>query len=303
MTMLAAESRALENERPYLMGVAYRLLGSQSDAEDVVQEALLRIRDSSEIISLRAYLTTVVTRLCLDELRSARRRRETYVGPNLPEPVLTTRLDAPAESGVEHREDVSLAFLMLLDQLSPNQRAVFVLREVFDLSFTEIAAIIGRSEAACRKLLSRGHAQLEQPSERKLSPASAQLNVATAFFHALASGDMLEVVKLLSDDAISVTDHGGKAQAARKPILGGERVARFFIGLMRKGLHASGGYTAMPGQLNGAPALIVWGPDGSPEAAMILRIERTPAGDRVTSIANMRNPDKLRAIARRAYVS
>jgi RNA polymerase sigma-70 factor (ECF subfamily) len=300
--MLAAESRALENERPYLIGVAYRLLGNESDAEDVVQEAMLRVGDSQpEIRSLRAYLTTIVTRLCLDELRSARRRRVRYVGPYLPEPVLTTRLDAPEAAGLEHQEDVSMAFLLLLDQLSPRERAVFVLREVFDLPFPEIATIVERNEAACRKLLSRARAQLERPGAAQVAPAPAQLSVASAFFQALASGDTMEVIKLLTDDAVSITDHGGKAQAARKPVRGAERVARFFTGLVQKGLRA-GGYAALPGQLNGAPALIVWRADGTPEAAFILRIEAREQGARVASIAIMRNPDKLRAVGRKACI-
>jgi RNA polymerase sigma-70 factor (ECF subfamily) len=147
-TSTVASPADLARERPYLLGVAYRLLGSASDAEDVVQEALLRAGEREDLRSLRAFLTTVVTRLCLDELRSARRRRELYVGPWLPEPVLTDGLDAPAQGGAEHKESVSLAFLVVLEQLSPLERAVFVLREVFDLDFAEIAQAIGRSEAA-----------------------------------------------------------------------------------------------------------------------------------------------------------
>lgn len=302
MTLLAQEERALEAERPYLIGVAYRLLGSASDAEDMVQEALLRARDAASIQSPRAYLTTIVTRLCLDELRSARRRRERYVGPNLPEPVLTTRLDAPATQGLEHREDVSLAFLLLLDQLSPRERAVFVLREVFDLPFDEIAAIVERSEPACRKLLSRAHAQLERPEVRKLAPQPAQLTVASAFFTALTSGDLMEVVKLLTDDAVAVTDHGGKVSAARKPVHGADRVARFMLGLVQKGVRVAG-IAALPAQLNGAPAVLIFLPDGQLEAAIILRIEATAAGERVAAVSTVRNPDKLRAIKRRSSLA
>jgi len=302
MSMLASEGHALEAERPYLLGVAYRLLGSASDAEDMVQEALLRARDVASIKSPRAYLTTVVTRLCLDELRSARRRRERYVGPNLPEPVLTTHLDAPASAGIEHREDVSLAFLLLLDQLTPRERAVFVLREVFDLPFEEIAAIVERSEPACRKLLSRARTRLEQPDARKLAPQQAQLTVASAFFQALSSGDLMEVVKLLTDDAVAVTDHGGKVSAARKPVHGADRVARFILGLVQKGARVAG-VTALPAQLNGAPAMLVFGPDGELEAAFVLRIESSAAGERIAAISTLRNPDKLRAVKRRTSLA
>jgi len=268
----------------------------------MVQEALLRAHEVESIRSPRAYLTTVVTRLCLDELRSARRRRERYVGPNLPEPVLTTRLDAPAAQGLEHREDVSLAFLLLLDQLMPRERAVFVLREVFDLPFEEIAAIVERSEPACRKLLSRARAQLERPEARKVAAAPAQLSVASAFFQALSSGDLMEVVKLLTEDAVAVTDHGGKVSAARKPLHGAERVARFMVGLVQKGKRVAG-IAALPTQLNGAPAMLVFRPDGELEAAFILRIEVTPAGERVAAISTLRNPDKLRAIKRRSSLA
>src|SRR5262249_51857085 len=142
-TPAAVSAQDLQRERPHLLGVAYRLLGSMSDAEDVVQEALLRAGERDDLRSLRAFLTTVVTRLCLDELRSARRRRVRYVGPWLPEPVLTDALDAPREPDAEHRENVSLAFLVVLEQLSPLERAVFVLREVFELEFAEIAVAIG----------------------------------------------------------------------------------------------------------------------------------------------------------------
>jgi RNA polymerase sigma-70 factor (ECF subfamily) len=293
----AISAADLARERPYLVGVAYRMLGSASDAEDVVQEALLRAGERDDLRSLRAFLTTVVTRLCLDELRSARRRRETYVGPWLPEPVLTDELDAPASDRAEYKESVSLAFLVVLEQLSPLERAVFVLREVFDLEFSEIGAAIGRGEAACRKLLQRAR---EHVSAAPHTPAErgAQQAVAGAFFSALASGDLTGLVEILAAEATMTTDHGGKASAARKPIHGAERVARFFIGLAAKGARWNVGFDVSPAYVNGAPALVVRRAGGGIETIAALNIERTPRGPRITSIGVMRNPDKLAAVSR-----
>jgi RNA polymerase sigma-70 factor (ECF subfamily) len=165
------DAATLDRERPYLIGIAYRMLGSRSDAEDVVQEALLRaVRHEDALRTPRAFLTTVVTRLCLDELGSARRRREDYVGPYFPEPVLTDRLDV-GEDPTEYRESVSVALLLVLDKLSPAERAVFVLRDVFDLDYEVIAEALQRSEASCRKLLQRAREQLVDAQHQQ--PAAA----------------------------------------------------------------------------------------------------------------------------------
>ena len=297
-TNASVSASDLARERPYLLGVAYRLLGSASDAEDVVQEALLRVGERDDLRSLRAFLTTVVTRLCLDELRSARRRRETYVGPWLPEPVLTDALDAPASQGAEHKESVSLAFLVVLEQLSPLERAVFVLREVFDLEFSEIGQAIGRSEAACRKLLQRARERVAQKPPHAPAEPGAQHAIASAFFTALASGDLTALVEILAAEATMTTDHGGKASAARKPLRGAERVARFFVGLAAKGARWNLGYLGTPAYVNGAPALVVRRSDGGIETVAVLNIEQTPRGPRITSIGVVRNPDKLAAVGR-----
>lgn len=290
---MLATADELEHERPYLMGVAYRLLGSASDAEDVVQEALLRARDQSELRSLRAFLTTVVTRLCLDELRSARRRREQYVGPWLPEPVLTSEIDAPAALDVEHKESVSLALLVVLEQLSPLERAVFVLREVFDLEFAEIGAAIDRSEGACRKLLSRARARIEQRDRHAPAPPGAQLSVASDFFIALSSGDLNEVMKVLAPEVVITVDHGGKASAARKPVIGELNVARFLVGMFDKARRFAADFVITPTLVNGAPAALLSRADGTLESIFVLRIESTPEGPRIADLAIYRNPDKL----------
>jgi RNA polymerase sigma-70 factor (ECF subfamily) len=280
------------------------MLGSASDAEDIVQEALLRAADAKDLLVPRAYLTTVVTRLCIDELRSARRRRETYVGPWLPEPLLTSELDAPSESGVEHRENVSMAFLLLLDQLSPLERAVFVLREVFELEFSEIGSAIQRSEAACRKLLSRAKTHVEERRDAAV-PASSerQLAVAGAFMQALISGDLNQVVKLLADEVSTTTDHGGKASAAQNTLLGPDRVGRFFLGLFGKSAKYYGAFVPEAGFINGAPAVMLKRPDGGVESAILLRILEREGNAAIHSISVMRNPDKLGALARRVTLT
>ncbi|MET0385311.1 MAG: RNA polymerase sigma factor SigJ [Polyangiales bacterium] len=298
MTTPAPTGPELQRERTYLLGIAYRMLGSASDAEDIVQEALLRASHASDVRSMRAFLTTVVTRLCLDELGSARRRRETYVGPFLPEPVLTDGLDAPSDTDPERRENVSLALLVVLDQLSPLERAVFVLREVFDLEFAEIAEALGRNEAACRKLLQRAreHVSTAQPSAA--AKVESQHAIGYAFFQALSTGDLRGLVELLAEDATLQTDHGGKASAARKLVQGSEHVARFIHGLAQKGVRHPGDYAAIPALLNGAPALILKGASGKVEATFTLRISVVDGQAKVAAISAMRNPDKLVAIDR-----
>lgn len=284
----------LARERSYLLGVAYRMLGSASDAEDVVQEALVRASHASDLRSPRAFLTTVVTRLCLDELGSARRRRETYVGPYLPEPLLTDEL----EGDVEQRESVSLALLLVLDQLSPLERAVFVLRELFDLDFGEVAQALDRSEVACRKLLSRARERIERAERTPVAPSQVQRTVANAFFEALASGDLAALVQLLADEATLNTDHGGKASAARKLLHGPELIGRFLHGLVRKGERDPSRYQAVPCVLNGAPGLVLREVKGPLLAAFTLEIAQRDTAPRVVALHVMRNPDKLRSLLR-----
>jgi RNA polymerase sigma-70 factor (ECF subfamily) len=299
----AASAQELERERPHLLGVAYRLLGSMSDAEDIVQEALLRAGERDDLRSLRAFLTTVTTRLCLDELRSARRRRVRYVGPWLPEPVLTDSLEAPDVPDAEHKESLSLAFLVVLEQLSPRELAVFVLREVFELEFAELSAALGRSEPACRKLLQRAREKVQRAERRAPAERAAQQSVADAFFAALASGDTAALVEVLTSEATLTTDHGGKASAARNQLRGPERITRFLLGLMHKAQRLQLPYTYELQQANGVPALLIRRPDGSAESLMLLSIEDTPQGPRISAISAVRNPDKLRAVERGTELS
>jgi RNA polymerase sigma-70 factor (ECF subfamily) len=302
----AGDAVRLDRERPYLIGLAYRMLGSRSDAEDIVQEALLRaLHHHEELRTPRAFLTTVVTRLCLDELGSARRRRESYVGPYLPEPVLTDRLDA-GDIAVEHRENVSVALLLVLDKLSPAERAVFVLRDVFDLDYEAIAQALERSEASCRKLLQRAREQLV---DAQLSPPAAapeQQAVSAAFFQALATGDLQSLISLLAEDASFSTDHGGKASAARNVLTGPIRVAKFLHGLWSKRDRLPVPVSALPRLVNGAPGVIILEGDEI-SSAFALRIERRAGTARIVGITAIRNPDKLahlrEALARQEVIS
>lgn len=294
MTVTSNDSanHTLDRERGYLIGLAYRMLGSRSDAEDVVQEAMLRAANfEGELRSARAFLTTVVTRLCLDELGSARRRRETYVGPYLPEPVLTDRIDA-GDDPAEYRESVSVALLVVLERLSPAERAVFVLRDVFDLDYASIAQALERSEASCRKLLQRAREQLSAAQLQEPAPAPEQHAVSTAFFHAIASGDLQALVALLAAEATLCTDHGGKAAAARRLLVGPDTIGRFLCGLWSKRAHAERQPSVVPCWVNGAPGLVL-SEDGRVVATFTLRIERVEAVPRVVAISVMRNPDKL----------
>ena len=214
---------SFETYRPYLFAIAYRMLGSAMDAEDMVQETYLRYQSTppETIRSLKAFLTTIITRLCMDQLQLARRKREVYVGPWLPEPILTTTTPEsgdPAER-VEMEESISLAFLVLLEQLQPFERAVFLLREVFEYEFAEIATMLDKSEAACRRSFSR--AKLHLRAHRPRFPASPETHrqLLTGYFQAVQGGEMTALTNLLAEEVTLWADGGGKVkQAALRPI-------------------------------------------------------------------------------------
>lgn len=227
-----------ETYRGYLFSIAYRMLGSAMDAEDMVQETYLRYQAANfeTIHSLKAYLTTILTRLCMDQLDLARRKREVYVGPWLPEPILTAETSevSDPEQRVETEESISLAFLVLLEQLQPFERAVFLLREVFEYEFAEIAAMLDKSEAACRRSFSR--AKLHLRSHRPRFPASPQIHqqLLHGYLQAVQGGDMAPLMNLLSENVTLWADAGGKLkQAALRPIHGRDAVARFSLGTKR----------------------------------------------------------------------
>ena len=242
---------AFEQERPALTGLAYRLLGSYADAEDVVQEAWVRWSSATGVDNPAAWLRTVVTRLCLDELRSARVRRESYVGPWLPEPVHTADGALGPLDTVELRDSLSLGFLLLLERLTPSERAVFVLRQAFGLPYEEVAAAVGKSPAACRQLHGRAAAKLEglPPPQRR-----GRKELLDGLLLAVATGDVPGVTALLADDAVLVSDGGGVVSAARRPVVGADRVARFLVGI---GSRIGDDVSMDEQEVNGSPALVV----------------------------------------------
>src|SRR5438876_2085421 len=223
---------SFESYRSYLFAIAYRMLGSAMDAEDMVQETYLRYQTTppETIHSLKAYLTSIISRLCMDQLQLARRKRELYVGPWLPEPILTATISEAAdpEKRVETEESISLAFLVLLEQFQPFERAVFLLREVFEYEFAEIATMLDKSEAACRRSFSR--AKLHLRAHRPRFPASPETHrqMLTGFLQAAQGGDMIPLMDLLAENVTLWADAGGKIkQAALRPIVGRDAVARF----------------------------------------------------------------------------
>jgi len=277
------------DHRPRLFALAYRMLGTATDAEDVLQEAHLRFSEhAGQVQYPKGWLEQVVTRLCLDQLKSARARREEYVGPWLPEPLETegaTLRGAPVDP-----ETVSLAFLALLERLSPLERAVFVLIEVFDYSADEAAAAIGREPPAVRQLLHRARAHVQAAKPRFAPSREAHLAILGAFFSAVQTGDVKKVEALLTKDARAVMDGGGQVKTALNVIHGAERVARLFAGLSKK---VDPKFRYEVRDVNGRPGLITLR-----DAAIVNAVEIETDGEFVFSISVCVNPAKLAALAR-----
>jgi RNA polymerase sigma-70 factor (ECF subfamily) len=282
---------AFELQRPFLRSLAYRMLGSLADADDVVQETFVRWQaaDRGSVASPRAWLVTTCTRLAIDELRSARRRREAYVGPWLPEPVVEGEL--PGE-GAELAESLTVAFLLLLERLAPLERAAFILREALGLPHGEVAAALGKSPAASRQIVARARRRLSGAARRtraragRALPAAEQARRAEAFFAALRAESVEGLVALLADDAQAHSDGGGRAVAARRVVRGAARVARLLAGVYRK---RRPGTEARPAAINGRPGLLLV--DGA-RVVSVLSLDLDAAG-RVRAVYTMRNPDKL----------
>ena len=289
-------SASFEPHRRRLLGLAYRMLGSMAEAEDAVQEAYLRWHDADrdDVASPRAFLITTTTRICLDVLKSARVRREKYVGPWLPDPVSDTASLAP-DTQTEMAEDLSVALLLALDRLSPLERAAFLLHDVFDYSFTEVADALGRNEAACRQLASRARTRVREArpagaisTGARTGPVEAKhAELLSAFVAASRSGDVATLKRLLAGDVKLVTDGGGKVTAALNVIEGADRVSAFLTGVVRKGWTVD--LTVRVDSINGLPALILSGPDGLVQTTAF-EVE----GEVVKAIYVVRNPDKLK---------
>lgn len=282
------DTSSFESHRHRLIGLAYRFLGSRSEAEDVVQDAYLRWHgaDRDAVGDERHYLNRVVARLCLDRAKSARAQREIYVGQWLPEPLVDEEFDAGSE--VEMAHDLSVALMMALERLSPLERASFLLHDVFDLDFAEVARALGRNEAACRQLASRARQRVQEDRPRFAASPEEGKRLAKAFRDASVKGDTATLMTLLAKDAVLYTDGGGKRAATLNPIFGSEKILRFFQGIAHKG-PIPNGIQPEPVSINGLSGFLVEEPDG-PRSTMAFEIE----DGKIAAIYIVRNPDKLR---------
>jgi RNA polymerase sigma-70 factor (ECF subfamily) len=278
----------LAPHRGRLLGLAYRMLGSRSDAEDVVQDAFLRFAGAQDVHNPEAFLVTIVTRLCLDRLKSAKVQREAYVGSWLPEPVFDAD-GLSAEAATELADDLSFALLLALDRLSPMERAAFLLHDVFDTPFSEIAAMLGRTEAACRQLASRARRAVRDNRPAPAVTPDSHARLLRAFSEAVASGDVRQLAELLRDDAVAITDGGGRKFAALNPVIGADKVARFFIGIAGKTAAQGQVMRVEPAAINGAAGALLY-LDGELDLTLSMAID----GEKIAAIYVVRNPDKLR---------
>jgi RNA polymerase sigma-70 factor (TIGR02957 family) len=281
----------LDELRPAAFAIAYRMLGSVSEAEDIVQDALLRVHEALErgerIESPRAYVATVATRLAIDQLRSARVRRESYVGEWLPEPLVADPADDPARQA-EMADSLSLAFLVLLESLSPEQRAVLLLRDVFDYRYDEIAEVVGKSEDNARQLAARARRHVEEGRPRFEASREQRDELARRFFAAAEDGDLAALEALLADDVVLHGDGGGKAPALARSLHGRQRVARTLQAWWRQGARI-GGVALRPVEVNGQPGAVTLDRDGRVISVMALDI----ADGQIQGVSSIVNPDKL----------
>lgn len=292
MTENESRSEVFASTRPLLFAIAYRMLGSVTDAEDIVQDAYLRWLEvpEADVHAPRAYLTTIVTRLAINHLQSARYRRETYVGPWLPEPLMTEHAPDASEP-VELAESLSMAFLLMLERLSPTERAVLLLHDVFDFDYSEIARIIDKSEANCRQLLTRAKKHIGEPRVRFDVDPTESDRLLNRFMEATRHGDVDALVSVLADDITFWGDGGGKVPAAsERPIHGPASVARFMVERAKTG--ASPDSIVRAARINGQPGFVIHR-NGQPTLALIIDVR----DERIHNIYAIANPDKLHAHA------
>lgn len=279
-----------DRHRPLLFSIAYRMLGSTMDAEDIVQEAYVRWQGTEEEVrSPKAYLSTIVTRLSIDRLRSAKVGREQYVGPWLPEPLTTGEASDIAEAPVME-ESLSMAFLVLLESLTPVERAIFLLREVFDYDYAEVSRVVGKTETNCRQIAHRTRRALAARRPRFESSEEQQERMTRLFVEVCASGDMQSLLSLLSEDVVLYSDGGDRVVTARNPVHGPDRVARLLLGLARK--RPPGVAVRLVG-INGQPGIICYA-GNLPDSVLTLEI----TDGRIKAVRNVRNPDKPHAVPR-----
>jgi RNA polymerase sigma-70 factor (ECF subfamily) len=287
------DAEAFESLRRYLFSIAYRMLGSATEAEDIVQDAYLRARDvrQDEVQSLKAYLSTVVTRLCLDHLRSAKAQREVYTGPWLPEPVLTNDLTALPAEATEQADEISLAFMLLLERLTPEERATYVLREAFAYPFDEIGAVLGKSSAAVRQLSHRAKEHLAAGGTRFTASPETQRQLAERFIAASRVGDIGALTSLLAENATGWGDGGAARQAARRPTVGRDAIVRLTASGFAKWFK---GVQVTFADVNGGSATLLW--KGSHLEAVITLYAKD---DQIQLIHTILNPEKLAHLERR----
>ena len=291
MTSTEWDGPAFEAHRPLLFSIAYRMLGSASEAEDVLQDAWVRARqdEHADVRSPRAYLTTIVTRLCIDHLRSAERTRMEYPGPWLPEP-----LAEPNQDSTDLASSLTTAFLVMLERLGPTERAVFLLREVFDVDYDEIARSVGKTEANTRQILTRARGRLREPRPRFTVSRDESEEIVRRFRRACVTGNADDLMAVLHADAAFVADGGGKAAAPTSPLLGAGRIAEFLIDIVGKVRWAESNPRLVT--INGAPGLLVRHPvTGNGTYSFDI------AEGRIRAIYVVRNPDKLRAFLERTH--
>jgi len=280
-------SSHFEQHRPRLFGIAYRMLGSRADAEDVLQEAYLRWHRASveEIRSPEAWLVTATTRLCIDRLRLAREAREVYVGPWLPEP-LVREASPPADAQLDVASSLSIAFLVVLERLAPEERAAFLLHEVFDSDYGEISQILGKSEAACRQIVSRARKRVRESRPRMEVTETARRAVLDRFVRAVQTQDKEALLALFAQTATWTSDGGGKARAALKVVRGRERVVRFVMGVLARHVDK---FSFVPVTVNNEAGLAICTPDGTLFSVVSARTD----GARILEVFTVLNPDKL----------
>ncbi|MDF1660284.1 MAG: RNA polymerase sigma factor SigJ [Planctomycetota bacterium] len=283
-------SRALEefeDNRSRLFALSYRMLGTLNDVEDVLQEAWLKWSrvDHSSILNAPGFLTTVVTRLCIDQLRKGKSRREEYIGPWLPEPLVTSETEFKAGMLAE---TLTTAFLVLLERLSPKERAVFLLREVFEIKYEEIGEIVQATEGHCRQMLRRGKERIQSPRQRFSANPEQSAKIMESFLQTCAIGDVDGLKRLLAEDVVTWSDSDGKALAARKPVYGVEKVTRFILGLFRK---IPAGFRMEPRIINGSPGIISWQGEAL-HSALWLDIDESEIRNMYITV----NPEKLGGI-------
>ncbi|MES2186986.1 MAG: RNA polymerase sigma-70 factor [Pseudomonadota bacterium] len=295
------KTRFFDRLRPRLQGIAYRMLGSTAEAEEVVQDAWLRWHETAQaaLDSGEAWLVTVTTRLAIDRLRAAKVQRAHYAGLWLPEPMLTGESPPSPEQMLERADDLSVAFLTLLERLAPEARAAFLLREVFDVDYGELAHTLGKSEAACRQMVHRAKAQLADARPRPAVPRETQQRLLRGFAEAVGQGDFAALQSMLAEDAELVGDGGGKVTSFPKPLLGGRRIAQLFYASHRR---FGDGQRVVLAEINGQWGLLRF-IHGALESAQSYQWERGAdgkdgaQGERIVRILVQRNPDKLARLA------